>query len=97
MEHHIICVGLDVYKDTIAVGRRGRANGGSGLRENFKYAGGVEGAVGQAGSKRRQAAVLLRSRSLRLWHPAPVERCRTRMRGGGAFVGSPHDLFKIAR
>ena len=90
MEQHIIYVGLDVHKDTIAValaeaGQRGE------VREHGKVANtpaAVEDAVCQVGAERVQATVLLRSRPLRLWHSAPVERSRTRMRRGGAFVDS---------
>ena len=90
MEQDIIYVGLDVHKDTIAVALA-EAGKRAEVREYGKIANtpaALKTLCGKAGAERRQATILLRGRPLRLWHPAPVERSRTRMRRGGAVADS---------
>jgi hypothetical protein len=92
---HIIYVGLDVHKDTIAValaegGQRGE------VREHGKVANtsaGLKTLYARLARNGSQATVLLQSRPLRLWHSTSVElssRPRSRANFPASFWRSPN-------
>ncbi len=76
--------GVDEHKETIAVGgRRGPSRRRGALsRRDRELAGGIPQAGEEAGQGARHAAILLRGRSLRLWHPSQADRHGPRLRVG---------------
>jgi len=78
VEQSIIYVGLDVYKDTIAV-----ALAEAGLREEVREHGKISNThaalkalTEKLAGKKMRSAVLLRSRTVRLWSPQPLSVVR---------------------
>ena len=78
IEQSIIYVGLDVHKDKIVV-----ASAEASLRGEVRQHGTIPNTPSAlkavtARLAKQGAAVLLRGRTVRLWHPTPSERCGPR-------------------